>query len=150
MDQAHEGGCLCGSVRYRLRGEPIAFYACHCTDCQIESGSAFGLSMIVRREAIEPLSGETRIVAVTMPDGREKRPVRCTQCATRLWGEPAKVPQVRTLRPGTLDDPRAWTPYGNIWTASALPWVAFAPGPRFERQPEDPLAMVKAWQGRPR
>jgi hypothetical protein len=67
-----------------------------------------------------------------------------------VWGEPAKVPQVRTLRPGTLDDPRAWTPFGNMWTVRALPWVALAPGPRFERQPEDPLAMVRAWQERPR
>ena len=150
MDAPIEGGCLCRRVRYRLREEPLAFYACHCTDCQMESGSAFGLSMIVRREALEPLSGELALVPVTMPDGREKRAVRCAHCGTRVWGEPAKVPQVRTLRPGTLDDPGAFEPYGNIWTASARPWVSFAPGPRFERQPEDPLAMVRAWQGRPR
>ena len=150
MHHELEGGCLCRSVRYRLRGEPIAFYACHCTDCQMESGSAFGLSLIVRRESLEPLSGELSLVPVAMPDGREKRAVRCAHCGTRVWGEPARVPQIRTLRPGTLDDPRAWEPYGNMWTASALPWVSLAPGPRFERQPEDLLAMVKAWQGRPR
>jgi hypothetical protein len=150
MDEPLEGGCLCRRVRYRLREEPLAFYACHCTDCQMESGSAFGLSMIVRREGLEPLSGELALVPVTMPDGREKRAVRCAHCGTRVWGEPAKFPQVRTLRPGTLDGPGAFEPYGNIWTASARRWVALAPGPRFERQPEDPLAMVRAWQERPR
>ena len=40
-------------------------------------------------------------------------------------------------------------PWGNMWTRSARPWVAFAPGPRFEQQPEDPLAMVRAWHERP-
>ena len=150
MHEAREGGCLCRRVRYRLAGEPIAFYACHCTDCQLESGSAFGLTMLVRSEDFERLAGESKLVPVTMPDGRVKSSVRCAHCGTRMWGEPVRVPQVRTLRPGTLDDPRAFTPWGNMWTASALPWVSFAPGPRFEREPEDPIAMVRAWQGRPR
>lgn len=148
MSESREGGCLCGRARYRLREDPIAFYACHCSDCQRESGSAFGLTMIVRREALETLGGELRQVSVPMPDGREKRAVRCAHCGTRLWGEPVKFPQVRALRPGTLDDPRAFEPWGNMWTASAQPWAALAPGPRFERQPEDPLAMVRAWQER--
>jgi hypothetical protein len=150
MGEGLEGGCTCGRVRYRLREDPIAFYACHCTDCQRESGSAFGLSMIVRREAIEPLQGELRLVALGKPDGRESRTVRCAHCGTRLWSEPVEFPQVRTLRPGTLDDPRAYEPFGNMWTASAHAWASFAPGPRFERQPEDPLAMVRIWQERPR
>jgi hypothetical protein len=149
MDEGLPGGCLCGRVRYRLREAPIAFYVCHCTDCQNESGSAFGLSMIVRREAIEELQGELQRVAVSMEDGRTKQSIRCAHCGTRLWGEPVKVPQVRTLRPGTLDDPYTYEPFGNMWTKRAHPWVAFPPGPRFEGQPEDPLAMVRAWQGRP-
>ena len=149
MSEGRPGGCLCGRVRYELREDPIAFYACHCTDCQRQGGSAFGLSMVVRREAIEHLGGELKPVAVPMPDGREKRSVRCAHCGTRLWGEPARFPQVRVLCPGTLDDPRAYEPFGSMWTASAHPWVSLPPGPRFERQPDDPLAMVRAWQERP-
>jgi hypothetical protein len=30
------GRCRCGRVRFVLREEPIAFYLCHCTDCQAE------------------------------------------------------------------------------------------------------------------
>lgn len=149
MDEPLLGGCLCGRVRYRLREDPIAFYACHCTDCQRESGSAFGLSMIVRSEALEHQQGELRRVSVDLPGGRTWRSIRCAECGTRLWSEPVKFPQVRTLRPGTLDDPRAYEPFGNIWTASAHRWAALAPGPCFEGQPEDPLAMVRAWQERP-
>ena len=44
------GGCQCGTIRYKIRGEPWAIYACHCTECQRQSTSAFGLSMPVRRE----------------------------------------------------------------------------------------------------
>jgi hypothetical protein len=150
MDEPALGGCLCGHVRYQLREDPIAFYACHCTDCQRGSGSAFGLSMIVRSQALEHLQGELRRISVALPGGRTSQTVRCAECGTRLWSEPVKFPQVRTLRPGTLDQPRAYEPFGNMWTASAHPWVALAPGPCFERQPDDPLAMVRAWQERPR
>jgi hypothetical protein len=148
MDAPRPGGCLCGRVRYRLRGEPLAFYVCHCTDCQRASGSAFGLSMIVAAEAVEH---ETEIerVTVELPGARTWRWARCAPCGTRVWGEPPKYPQVRTVRPGTLDDPHAFQPWGNIWTSSAQPWVRLAPGPCFERQPEDPLAMVRAWRERP-
>jgi hypothetical protein len=150
MTEALLGGCLCGAIRYRLTQEPIAFYACHCTDCQRQTGAAFGLSMIVRREAVELLQGDPRTFHVRLPDGREKRGRFCDACATRLWGEPTKAPAVRVLRPGTLDDPGAYAPFGDIWTGSARPWATFTGGPRFEGQPEDPLAVVRAWQGRPR
>jgi Glutathione-dependent formaldehyde-activating enzyme len=35
------GGCLCGAVRYTVRGEPVHVGRCHCADCRKESGSAF-------------------------------------------------------------------------------------------------------------
>jgi len=149
MDAPRPGGCLCGRVRYRLHGEPIAFYVCHCTDCQRETGSAFALSLVVPADALELVEGELRRVAVELPDGRTWCSMRCPECGARVWSEPPKYPQVRNLRPGTLDDPRAFQPWGNIWTASALPWVQLAPGPCFERQPGDPLAMVRAWRARP-
>ena len=35
------GGCLCGHVRYSVRGEPYKSGLCHCTDCRQVTGSAF-------------------------------------------------------------------------------------------------------------
>ena len=29
-----EGGCLCGTVRYRVEGEPLASGICHCHTCR--------------------------------------------------------------------------------------------------------------------
>jgi hypothetical protein len=43
----YTGGCQCGSVRYVLAAEPVRTVACHCKECQRQSGSAFGMSMIV-------------------------------------------------------------------------------------------------------
>ena len=38
-DQVAEGGCLCGAVRYRVRGEPLSSGVCHCRSCRRTSGS---------------------------------------------------------------------------------------------------------------
>ena len=50
MPAPYTGGCLCGEIRYRLSAEPLVLYACHCTDCQRQSATAFNLSMPVARE----------------------------------------------------------------------------------------------------
>ena len=38
MSETTEGGCLCGAVRYRVTGEPVAATLCHCGDCRRASG----------------------------------------------------------------------------------------------------------------
>ena len=37
-DDPAEGGCLCGSVRYRVAGDPVAATLCHCRSCRRASG----------------------------------------------------------------------------------------------------------------
>lgn len=143
------GRCRCGRVRFVLREEPIAFYLCHCTDCQAESGSAFGQTMHVRREAIDAVEGPVREHAMEGPGGQRFVLCHCANCLTVLWGGRPDVPQVVGVNAGSLEDAAGLEPYGNMWTRSARPWVRLAPGPRFERQPEEPLAMIHAWQGRP-
>lgn len=142
--------CLCGAIRFRFVGEPLAFYQCHCNDCQTQTGSAFGLSLIASAEHVKALSGDPRRFRVTLPDGRIKSGRFCGRCAARVWGEPARWPQLRVLRPGTFEGPLPWAPYGDLWTDHAQPWVSFTAGPRFPRQPEDDGALVKAWRDRTR
>jgi hypothetical protein len=36
------GGCQCGAIRYEIASFPLLLYTCHCTDCQRQTGSAFG------------------------------------------------------------------------------------------------------------
>ena len=144
-----EGGCLCGAVRYALRAEPLTLYACHCTDCQRHTGAAFGLSMLVPRDALAVLRGEPARFRVEMDDGRVKQGRFCAACSTRLWGEPVKTPQVATLRPGTLDDRSWFEPVGHIWVSSAQPWLAIPAGAlAYPGQPPDLKALFAAWRGR--
>ena len=38
IETTHTGGCLCGGVRYRVRGALREVIACHCSQCRRTSG----------------------------------------------------------------------------------------------------------------
>lgn len=142
------GGCLCGAARYVLDEEPLTVYACHCTDCQRQSGASFTLSMVVRREALRVVRGCPQEYSLALPDGRSKRSSFCGRCSTRLWG-PSKVPGLAILEPGTLDDTSWFRPVGHIWTRSAQPWLRIpADALRFQQRlpREEFMTLVRVWK----
>jgi len=143
------GGCGCGKVRYRLTSDPVTVYACHCTDCQTATGSSFALSMYVARDAIRLLRGEPQLREFNLSNGRERHMFACVECGSCLWGVPRNFPDLLNLQPGTLDDTSWFRPVAHIWTRSAQPWVTIPPNTlRYEKQPEDPLPLVRAWRSR--
>ncbi|MDJ0865374.1 MAG: GFA family protein [Myxococcota bacterium] len=144
-----EGGCVCGRVRYRLLEDPLELHVCHCTDCQSITGSAFVMTASVRRQSLELLCGEPERLAYETTEGIARCDLRCRNCGTRVWSEPARFPEILSLRPGTLDDTSWLEPIAHIWTASAQPWVPIPEGVRrHERNPDDVFELVRAWRER--
>jgi hypothetical protein len=149
MSPPYTGRCLCGGTRYRVTEEPLTIYACHCTDCQKRSGSAFGLSMWVHRAAIEVITGEATLHTSSTSDGRIRNGRICGHCGTRLWSEPQNRPNLAVVRPGTLDDTSWLQPVAHIWTRSAQPWFVFPEGiAKYATQPEDLLELASLWRSR--
>jgi hypothetical protein len=64
------GGCMCGAVRYEISELPLRVYACHCTDCQRITGSAFSLGVVVSAGAFRA-TGKDRALAPPIL-GRER------------------------------------------------------------------------------
>lgn len=128
MDTVHTGGCQCGALRYEVRGKPLRTYACHCTICQRQSGSAFGLAALFPGESFRITKGR---LGHFVRDGhnRKFRCYFCPQCGTRIYHqvftEEGNLPRVN-LKPGTLDDRSWFRPGCHVWTESAQPWIRFA------------------------
>ena len=132
MDQ--EGGCACGTVRYRLTALPLIVHCCHCRDCQRQTGSAFIVNLWIERRFVEVGDPRLRSDTVIAGSGKPHEIVRCAECGTALWSRYHAAPgDTVLLRAGTLDEPGSVTPDVHIFTRSKLPWVQLPAGaPVFE------------------
>ena len=110
------GRCLCGRIRYQVRGEPLRVGLCHCADCRRESGSAFVMFAVWPREAFSS-KGE-----FSTYEGRSF----CGTCGSRLFNLTAEEAE---LRVGSLDmAPTDLTPTYEIWTMRREKWLHPQPG----------------------
>ena len=135
MDQTREGTCQCGAVRYEVKGDPIMVVVCHCTDCQRHSGSAFGMSMIVPREAFRLLRGDLKKFVRKADSGLCDSCAFCPECGTRIYQEPEAISGMVSVKPGTLDDTSFVRPTLQTWTARKQPWLKLNPDvPTLEQQ----------------
>jgi hypothetical protein len=109
-------------VRYGLTAEPLFVHACHCLNCQRQTGSAFVINALIESDRVELVAGEPRLVPVPRDDGSTQDVWRCPVCAVALFSVYSR-PDVRFVRVGTLDDPSVFAPDVHIYTRSKLPWV---------------------------
>lgn len=144
-----QGGCQCGAVRYELTEPPLGVYNCHCTDCQKMSGAAYAMSMPVRASGFRHLQGEVTFYEKVADSGRHVRMMACAICGTRVWNDPVASPEIKVVRPGTLDDLSWAEPVGNIWTESRMPWIEIDPNlVNFPGQPPSREPLYAAWAAR--
>lgn len=117
-----DGGCTCGEVRYRLTGEPVFLTICHCTECQRQSGSAFGMSLRMRREDVTLTRGDLKSWTRIADNGNPVGLFFCATCGTRIWHEPAEHGFVH-VKPGTLDDTSQLRPRYQSYTIRKHDWL---------------------------
>lgn len=138
----NDGGCQCGAVRYRLTVASRAAYACHCRECQRQSGSAFALSMPVRRASLT-LTGQLGCWSRAADSGARSACSFCTVCGTRVHHGSSASPDWVTLKPGTLDDTSGIVVAAHLWVRSRQAWVMLDPAATaFDTQPAD----LAAWR----
>jgi hypothetical protein len=141
------GGCPCGAVRYAISAFPLFLYACHCTDCQRQSGSAFALNMPVATEAFRVVAGTPTGWRRLAPSGATVVSWFCGDCGGRINGERTGRPESTVVRAGTLDDTSWLSPGAHFYTRSAQRWVRPPEdAPCFAAMAPDLRPMVKVWQ----
>jgi hypothetical protein len=133
MSVVHEGGCLCGDVRYKTVAEPIRITICHCSFCQKLTGSAYLVEPIFRKQdvvfkGVPPKTYEHR------SDSSQKRVILnfCGRCGTTIYLDLERFPDILGLCGGTFDDPN-WFDRGqgkcrHIFTRSAQKGVMLPAG----------------------
>lgn len=123
------GGCACGALRFRLRGEPLVVHACHCRDCQRASGSACALNLWIESERLLCEGPAPRSRVLPAGSGKPQELFFCGGCGTTLWSRYHAVPgHTLFVRGGVLDAPALVTPDIHIFTRTRLPWLALPAG----------------------
>lgn len=122
-----EGGCLCGSVRYRVTGPPKWAAHCHCRSCQRATGAAFASWAGLRSDDLAMLKGSVSIYHSSPGVDRGF----CSTCGTSLTyaNGDAWPGEIHILLP-TLDDPSAITPKIHAYTADQITWIKLDDGLR--------------------
>lgn len=117
--EVRTGGCLCGAVRYGVRGDPVHVVRCHCTSCRKESGSAFSVYGHWPTEVFE-LTGE-----VASYDNRGF----CARCGSRLLDLSNLPDGIVEIRLGSLDEaPFELPPTTEIWVKRRESWIVSLDG----------------------
>ena len=118
------GGCHCGAIKFTAEVDPERITICHCTDCQIMSGSAFRTVAQVPAADFELIQGEPKIYEKTGDSGNRRALAFCEVCSTQLYAANAEPPQdVLGIRVGTLEEREQLVPKLEVWCQSRLDWI---------------------------
>lgn len=118
------GSCSCGKITYTVKARLDQGYACHCTDCQTRTGSAFAALLPAAAAGLE-VWGQTQTVVQLEGQGVRSIAHVCPDCLTRLFNRNPLWPDLAIMRAGTLERSSEFVPALHIFTRSAQPWISF-------------------------
>ena len=121
-EEIHEGGCLCGAVRYRVTKTPVDGSYCHCRMCQKSSGAGAQISAEIPFDGFVIVKGEPKAYRSSAWGVRHF----CPDCGSQLTFRLAEKPTSVSINVPTLDRPELLPPKKHIWCSSQLPWLEIA------------------------
>jgi hypothetical protein len=125
-----KGGCQCGQVRCELARPPHEIYVCHCRECQKQSASAFGISVMARSADVRLVSGRLRPWTRPTDSGQILTCFFCPDCGTRVWHGDREREEEISIKGGSFDEPVDLTGAIHIWTSRKLDGVIIPEGAR--------------------
>jgi hypothetical protein len=130
----HSGSCLCGTVKFEVRGSFDSFYLCHCQYCQKDTGSAHAANLFSQSAAVRWLAGADAVTQFTLSGTRHSK-CFCQSCGSAL---PCKQSAGLLVVPaGCLDTEASMVPTAHIFTSSKATWDAdLGRLPAFEGLPD--------------
>lgn len=121
-DRPIEGGCLCGSIRYRAWGKAYGITHCHCQTCRRASGAPF----VTWAEFDADKFSVTRGQPATYASSSHVIRTFCNQCGTALTYRRADLPNSIDVTLASMDAPETLQPEDHTWTESRLPWITLS------------------------
>tara|TARA_B110000003_G_scaffold82675_1_gene84401 strand:+ start:460 stop:873 length:414 start_codon:yes stop_codon:yes gene_type:complete len=109
-------------------------HACHCKNCQTQTGGPFALNAILETDSLKLISGDLQPFKMATGSGLGQTVFRCSNCYVATWGHYAAAGNGFVyIRVGTLDDPSICQADVHLFTKSKLAWLTLPnDAPAFE------------------
>ena len=117
------GQCHCGELVYEAEVDPAHVSICHCTDCQVLTGTVYRVSVPAKAADFHILKGAPKIYVKTAESGNARAQGFCGTCGTPIYASDVKQPAMFNLRTGPLAEREELKPLRQIWCRSALDWA---------------------------
>jgi hypothetical protein len=118
----HEGGCLCGKLRFRVTAPALDSGYCHCRMCQRNSGAPVVAWATFPAASFSWTAGDP----ATYPSSAEASRRFCASCGSYLVFVSAQSPGEISVNTASFDSPEAFPPRKHIFVESRLPWFRTA------------------------
>lgn len=115
--ETHEGGCLCGKVRFRVSAAAIDSGYCHCRMCQRNTGAPVVAWTSFPAASFSWTAGSP----ATYASSPNIRRMFCANCGGWMVFLRENSSQV-SINTASLDDPAAFPPQMHIFIEGRIPW----------------------------
>ncbi len=97
------GGCLCGAVRYEVRGPLRDVLICHCEECRRWHGHVCASTAAAKQDLVLLDDRALRWIDSPRSDAGARRGF-CVECGSSLFWDPPRREMI-SIAAGTLDGP---------------------------------------------
>ncbi len=118
-----EGQCLCGGVRFSVRGPLAPIQICHCAQCRRAQGGPFATNLPVARGQFDLLAGADLLTSYSATPGKQR--VFCSRCGAPVYSTRDAKPGILRVRAGLLSASAALSAAGLAFhqqVSSACDW----------------------------
>ena len=125
------GQCLCGELRYQIKGKLLRADHCHCSMCRRQHGAAFATYADFEPGSFEWVSGKDLLRIYEMPEGGGW--CFCSQCGSTLAG--SENGKITSITLGCVNGDPGLKPDSHIFVGSAAEWYEIGDKlPRFDER----------------
>ena len=117
-----DGSCHCRRITYQATVDPANVSICHCTDCQMLTGSVYRVSVPAPKDSFSLLTGDPKVYIKTAESGTKRAHAFCADCGAPVYSSAVRDPSSYSLRVGCLRQRADLPPRKRIWCQSALAW----------------------------
>lgn len=117
-EAVHRAACLCGAVRFELRGAPTLTAWCHCNSCRKATGAPAAAFVDYARDRVALVAGAPVRFASSPGVTRSF----CGNCGSTLAFESLAAPDEICIHVGALECPQDFAPVATSHAAERLPW----------------------------